>query len=131
MLSDTDSDHHSTHHSLHVTPPVSAHVAPATPVVPSPPTTLPNLFKSVSKTVAEAGYNTISGVYENIRAIPYGLVVVGNDNLYGVIDLAQKGKEILSVKYENLEFIQNSQEFFMSADSTVGLLDRNGTIVFS
>lgn len=92
-------------------------------------TTLPNLFKSVSKTVAEAGYNTISGVYENIRAIPYGLVVVGNDNLYGVIDLAQKGKEILSVKYENLEFIQNSQEFFMSADSTVGLLDRNGKTI--
>lgn len=91
--------------------------------------TLPVLFKSAVKKAGGLGYGTISGIYENIRAIPYNLAVVGNSGLYGVIDLAQDKKEILSIKYENLEFIQNSQEFFMSADSTVGLLDRNGKTI--
>ena len=49
--------------------------------------------------------------------------------MYGVVDFSQNNKQILSVKYENLEFIQNSQEFFMSADSTVGLLDKNGKTI--
>lgn len=91
--------------------------------------TLPVLFQNAVKMAGSLGYGTISGVYENIRAIPYDLIVVGNSGLYGVIDLAQGNKEILSVKYENLEFIQNSQEFFMTADSTVGLLDREGKTI--
>ena len=91
--------------------------------------TLPVLFKNAITTAGKLGYSTISGVYENIRAIPYDLAVVGNNDLYGVIDLSQRGQEILSIKYKNLEFIQNSQEFFMSADSTVGLLDRNGKTI--
>ena len=91
--------------------------------------TLPTLFKEAIQQIGTLGYTSISGTYENIRAIPYGLIVVGKENLYGVIDTNQKGKEILSVKYENLEFIQNSQEFFMTADSTVGLLDRNGKTI--
>lgn len=91
--------------------------------------TLPVLFQNAVKTAGSLGYGTISGIYENIRAIPYNLIVVGNSGLFGVIDLAQNNKEILSVKYENLEFIQNSQEFFMSADSTVGLLDRDGKTI--
>lgn len=91
--------------------------------------TLPVLFQNAIKTAGQLGYGTISGIYENIRAIPYNLIVVGNDGLYGVVDLSQKGQEILSVKYENLEFIQNSEEFFMNAGSTVGLLDRNGKTI--
>lgn len=91
--------------------------------------TLPTLFKNAVSTAGQLGYSNISGIYENIRAIPYNLVVVGNNSLYGVIDLSQRGQEILSIKYENLEFIQNSQEFFMSADSTVGLLDRTGKTI--
>ena len=91
--------------------------------------TLPVLFQNAVKMVGKLGYSTISGIYENIRAIPYNLIVVGKDSMYGVIDLSQNGKEILSVKYENLEFIQNSEEFFMTAGSTVGLLDRNGKTI--
>ena len=91
--------------------------------------TLPALFQNAVKMAGQLGYTTISGIYENIRAIPYNLIVVGKDNKYGVVDISQNGKEILSVKYENLEFIQNSEEFFMSAGSTVGLLDRNGKTI--
>lgn len=92
--------------------------------------TLPKLFKKAMEAAGQMNYTTISGVYENMRAIPYGLVVVGKDNLYGVVDVSEKDpKEVLSIKYEDLEFIQNSQEFFMTAESTVGLLDRNGKTI--
>lgn len=86
--------------------------------------TLPTLFQSAKQLAAQLEYGTISGVYENIRAIPYGLVVVGDNGIFGVIDL--KGQEILSVKYEHLQFLQNTEEFFMRAENTVGLLDKTG-----
>lgn len=89
--------------------------------------TLPTLFQNAMKIAASLEYSTISGVYENIRALPYGLIVVGDNGIFGVIDNA--GKEILSVKYENLEFLQNSKEFFMSAENTVGLLDKDGNTI--
>ena len=89
--------------------------------------TLPALFKNAMGLASQLEYGTISGVYENIRAIPYGLVVVGNNGIFGVIDTA--GHEILSVKYENLEFLQNAQEFFIRAENTVGLLDKTGKTI--
>lgn len=89
--------------------------------------TLPMLFNSAKELAAKLEYGTISGVYENIRAIPYGLVVVGDNGIFGVIDL--KGQEILSVKYETLEFLQNTEEFFMRAENTVGLLDKDGSTI--
>ena len=89
--------------------------------------TLPTLFQSAKQLAAKLEYGTISGVYENIRAIPYGLVVVGDNGIFGVIDL--KGQEILSVKYEHLSFLQNTEEFFMRAENTVGLLDKTGSTI--
>ena len=89
--------------------------------------TLPALFQNAMGLASQLEYGTISGVYENIRAIPYGLVVVGNNGVFGVIDIS--GNEILSVKYENLEFLQNAQEFFIRAEDTVGLLDKTGKTI--
>lgn len=91
--------------------------------------TLPTLFRNATALAAKLEYSTISGIYENIKAIPYGLVVVGNNGIFGVIDSYGQGKEILSVKYESLRFEQNSQEFFMRAEKTVGLLDREGNTI--
>lgn len=91
-------------------------------------TTLPTLFKNAVAIAAKAQYTTVSGIYENIRAIPYGLIVVGKNNEYGVIDEKTK-QEILSVKYENIEFIQNVQEFFIGAADTVGLIDKEGNTI--
>lgn len=90
--------------------------------------TLPALFKNAMEVAATLEYSTISGVYENIRAIPYGLIVVGDNGIYGAID-STSGQEVLSIKYENIEFIQNVQEFFITGDNTVGLLDREGKTI--
>ena len=91
--------------------------------------TLPVMFKNAMEIASKAGYTNVSGIYENIRAIPYGLIILGNGKEFGVIDYTQNNKEILSVKYENLEFIQNTKEFFMTAGSTVGLLDSDGKTI--
>ena len=92
-------------------------------------TTLPELFKSAKEIATQLGYTGISGCYENIRSLPYNLIVVSKDDNFGVIDISQKGKEVLSIKYEDLEFIQNSKEFFMTAENTVGLLDCEGKTI--
>jgi len=89
--------------------------------------TLPALFQNAKNVATQLEYTTISGVYENIRALAYGLITVGNNGTFGVIDT--NGKEILSVKYENIEFLQNSKEFFIRAENTVGLLDEEGKTI--
>lgn len=89
--------------------------------------TLPSLFQTGLQIATQLEYSTISGVYENIRALAYGLVVVGNNGIFGVVDM--NANEILSVKYENLEFLQNAQEFFIRAENTVGLLDKEGNTI--
>lgn len=89
--------------------------------------TLPALFQNAKQVAAQLEYATISGVYENIRALAYGLITVGNNGTFGVIDT--KGNEILSVKYENIEFLQNSKEFFIRAENAVGLLDKEGKTI--
>lgn len=90
--------------------------------------TLPVLFKNAVKTAGTLGYTTVSGIYENIRAIPYGLLIVGNNDVFGAINMTN-GETILSIKYENLEFLQNVQEFFIKGKDTIGLLDREGNTI--
>lgn len=90
--------------------------------------TLPFLFKQAVGVAGKLGYTTVSGIYENIRAIPYGVVVVGNNGVFGTINISS-GQEMLSIKYEDLEFIQNAQEFFIRGENTIGLLDKEGNTI--
>ena len=90
--------------------------------------TLPLLFKNAVQIAAKLEYSTVDGTYENIRAIAYGIIVVGENGVFGTID-SSNGQEILSVKYESLEFIQNVQEFLIKGENTVGLLDKDGTTI--
>lgn len=86
--------------------------------------TLPTLYSEAKTIAGKLGYTNITGEYENIRALVYGYIVVGNDGKFGVINL--KGEEVISVKYSEIEFIQNVQEFFVYAANTIGLLSSNG-----
>ena len=90
--------------------------------------TLPFLFKNAVQIAAQLGYTNIDGTYENIRAIPYGLIIVGNNGVYGAID-SSNGQQVLSIKYENMEFIQNVQEFLIKGANTVGLLSKTGDTI--
>ncbi len=88
---------------------------------------LANLYAKAKRIATNLGYTTITGEYENVRALVYGLVVVGKDQKYGVIN--SKGEEVISVKYDEVEFIQNVKEFFVYANNNIGLLSSDGKTI--
>ena len=72
------------------------------------------------------GFQNISGVYENMRALAYGKMVVNRGSLYGVISL-DDGSDIIGMKYTDMVFAQNVKEFFVKTilndEESVGIID--------
>lgn len=83
--------------------------------------------QSVKKYAAD---KTMSGYYENLKAALYGYVVLGNaDESYGVYSLTD-GSDRLSTKYKDITFVQNAQEFYITADNgTMGLVSADGNTI--
>lgn len=85
---------------------------------------------------ADKGYKSISGIYENIRALAYGkLVVENNMNLFGVVNLFT-GAEEIGFKYSEMVFSQNVKEFLVKAkdiagEETVGIISQDGNSIVS
>lgn len=82
---------------------------------------------------ASFGYTAVSGVYENIRALAYGMMIVQNSNgNYGVVDLYnQNADAIVGFKYKNIIFSQDVKEFFVETSSGVGIVDGNGNAIIA
>lgn len=86
------------------------------------------IIASSKKAISKLEYNQISGYYENLRALLYGYAIVGNgttaedgkeekpSTAFGVINL-KDGKETISVKYNDIKFIQNSKEFYVTTST--------------
>ena len=79
---------------------------------------------------AQQGYTTISSTYENLRAISNNMLVLGKDNEYGVLSL-ENGKLILSVRYDDIVYVQNENKFYVYVDSKVGIMDTEGNTIIS
>lgn len=92
--------------------------------------TLDKLFASAIKNVSSLGgkYTSVNGDYENVRALLYGLVVVSNGEEFGVIS-STTGQEIIGPKYSQMNFVQNSKEFLVNAENTVGLISKEGETI--
>jgi hypothetical protein len=91
-----------------------------------------NLAQNVA---AERGYTSLSGVYENIRALAYGMCVVEKNDVYGVISIYNTN-QILGFKYSDILFHQNVKEFFVKAlgndgEETVGIVGSDGVSIIS
>ena len=82
------------------------------------------LYTYYGPIVSKAGYSSMSGDYENIRAMLDGYLIVEKDNKFGVIGI--DSKVIIEARYDRLFFSQNSKEFFAYANSKVGLIDKTG-----
>ncbi len=90
--------------------------------------------------VGKAGYTEMSGYYENLKSVLYGYAIVGNGSskekdkkgsLYGVISLSD-GKEIISIKYDDIKFVQNVREFYVTvSNGTMGILADDGSTVIA
>ncbi len=96
-----------------------------------------NYIINMTKTsITKLGVAEMSGSYENFRALLDGFVVAGNGDgttpstVYGVVSLAD-GSEIISKKYSDITYVQNSKEFYITTDNgTVGILNsEGGTII--
>ena len=79
--------------------------------------TLPYLYEYYSSIINQLGYAAISEEFNNQKAIIYGMIVASKENSgkYGVISLT--GNEIISPRYDNIEFIENSKEFIITNSS--------------
>ena len=90
------------------------------------------LIQVALQSATNFGYPSISGTYENLRALSYGmLVAIDNSGRYGVINLTS-GEILLGFKYSEMVFNQNVKEFLVKApDNTVGIVAYDGTVVIS
>ena len=88
--------------------------------------TLPNLVEKYTTTMKGYGYSGVNSDFNNQKAILYNLFIVKKSNgLYGVVD--SKNQEIISSKYQNMLFNENTQEFSVkSTTNKVGIVTKTG-----
>lgn len=81
-----------------------------------------------SKVATAYKYSTVSNNYENFTAIVDDMLVVGNGTNFGVVSIST-GKEIISLKYEDIVYMQNTKEFQVSAEDSVGVISSEGKTI--
>ncbi len=89
--------------------------------------TLSYLYNYYSSIITQLGYAEIDKDFNNQKAIIYGMIVASKENTkkYGVISVT--GQEIISPRYDKIEFIENSQEFIITnSSSKVGIAYSTG-----
>ncbi len=84
--------------------------------------TLPYLVEYYQPILESYGYKGVSKEFVNQKAILYDMFVVTKDNkTYGVINA--KNEEIISSKYQKMQFNENLQEFYVtSTTNKVGII---------
>lgn len=98
-------------------------------------TSFPVVVSEAQRTIGKLGYTQVSGYYENLRALLYGYAIVGNGatakNEYGVVSLIN-GESIISIKYDDIKFIQNVKEYYITvANGTMGILGEDGRVIIN
>ncbi len=91
--------------------------------------TLNNLIASYDKKVKEWGYTGLEDqTFENKKSLLYGyLIVRKQEGLYKIID-SNNTKEIVSDRYNSIEFSENTKEFFVTNSlGQVGIINLDGT----
>ncbi len=92
--------------------------------------TLPYLVSYYMNNVTNYGYDVLSEDFNNQKALVYGMLVASKEatGKYGVVDI-RTGSEIISPRYNNIEFIENSREFLITnASDKVGIAYATGDI---
>ena len=89
---------------------------------------IPSLVQTITKLAQDAGYTEVSNIYENLMAMADNMLVVGDGSKYGVISL-KDGKEVISLKYDKIVYRQNTEEFFVTAEESVGIVDASGNTI--
>lgn len=91
--------------------------------------TLNYIVNNYNQKAVNWGYEKITDYnFENQKAILYGFLIVKKENgLFKVVNL-DNTKEILSDKYNEIQFDENTQEFFITNSlGKVGIINSDGT----
>lgn len=96
-------------------------------------TTLSNLYNTYNGKATGKEYSNVEGLDENFvnkKTIIYGMLVakgmVKGNPRYGVISLDGK-QTYLDIKYEEITFVENLQQFIVKGDNKYGVLSKDGT----
>lgn len=84
--------------------------------------TLENLVATYNDFLNSKGY-TLTKNFRNQRALYKGLAVAKKNEEYGVVELSGDGyQEVISVKYDTVEYVQSIGEFVISSNSMYGMI---------
>lgn len=84
--------------------------------------TLEQLITTYSSFLSSKGY-TLTQNFKNRRALNKGLAVAGQNGKYGVLQISGNNyTEVISVKYDTIEYVQSIEEFIISSDSSYGMI---------
>lgn len=87
--------------------------------------TLPYLVEYYSKQVLDLGYNKLSDVFNNEKAILENMLIVESaNNDLGVIN-ANTGETIIETKYDDIYYLQHTGDFLVKDNSKVGIISKN------
>lgn len=94
--------------------------------------TLPTLYKKYSDKAKSKEYTNVEALsedFENQKAILYGMLIVKSiikeQEKYGVISL--NGEDTyLGIKYDKIQFLENSQEFLVKGENKYGIMTKSG-----
>ena len=89
---------------------------------------LNTLIQSAVQIATKLGYSEVSNSYENLTAMIDNMLVVGDGTNFGVVSLTN-GEEIISLKYEKMVYMQNTEEFLVMAEDSVGIIAKDGTTI--
>ncbi|MBR3153172.1 MAG: WG repeat-containing protein [Clostridia bacterium] len=82
---------------------------------------LPYLAEKYKTYANERGYDDISSDFKNKRALVNDLLVVQDKGKYGVYS-AKDEKELISTKYDSLEYVENINQFICTYSGKVGMI---------
>ena len=82
--------------------------------------TIEALTSAYSSSLSQKGY-TLTSNFKNQRALCNNYAVVGKDEEYRVVDLSTN-KEVISLKYDTVEYVQSIGEFIVSSNSNFGMI---------
>lgn len=95
--------------------------------------TLSNLYNTYNNKAIAKEYTNVESLDEtfvNKKAIIYGMIVVKDKSKeqarYGVISLDGK-QTYLDIKYDEIEFVENLQQFIVKGDNRYGVIAKDGT----
>ena len=93
--------------------------------------TMPYLINSFSSKIIDYGYDNISENFTNQKAVLDDKLIVEkgkdkNNKKVGVLDISEgQAKVLLEDKYENIEYLQHTKDFLITADGKKGIISSN------